>query len=99
MSTGGFKFILHMRISDSLENAQIRLSDQLAPADHESEVRFAAHMKLFPLNGFNGFLMEVADNLELHENVSSEQTTPADYESEVRFAPPIKVFPLNGLNS
>ena len=66
--------------------------------DSRSEVCFAAHMKLFLLNGFNGFLMEVADNLELHESVSSDQMTPADHESEVRYAGQMKLFPLNGFN-
>ena len=57
-----FIFISHTPIRDNLECAQIGLSDQLAPTNHESEFRFAAHMKLFPLNGFDGFLMEVVDN-------------------------------------
>ena len=86
-----------MRIPDNSECAKIGLSNQLAPADHESEVRFAVHIKLFPLNDFIIILMEVADNLELHKNVCSEQMTSADHESEVHFVTLMKLFPLNVL--
>ena len=44
-----------MRIADNAELHKIMVLDQVPYADHDSEVRFRAHVILFPLSRYNDF--------------------------------------------